>query len=228
MKQELVEWLDRDLPVQLAVLFTAEADRRDTRFALGAVAGLLVLDPPLTAISMVWESHDLRVIVTRLVQKADLLVGDELHHVLDLGLYDATLNALFTALWDARFEHREGNSATGAIEALVQKSFPMPEPATLSNLPWVTQDVALFWLTLAKQNGIIDRVVVWVTLDVAGDSASLLHLHQLILSAERWASLGSPLRLLIGLVEGARVLEQLAGHPLSEKLQESLIDFTPT
>jgi len=219
MKSELFEWLERRTPVHLSVIFPTEDARRDSRFILAAVRNLLVLDPPLGALPTLWRSaHDLRALVTRLVRARDLVVGEELQQVIDRGLYNTTLETTFSGLWDARFDHAETQDAADAIELLVSSSYPMTDGAT-----WVKHDMALFWLTLASQNGVIDRAVAWLPLDAPECTDGLDNLYQFILSAERWAALGSPLRFLIGLLEGTNTLERLEGHPLSGKLQESLV-----
>jgi hypothetical protein len=226
MKPELSEWLERGHPVHLSVLFTTDHLRRKCRFDFAAVTGLMVLDTPLPSISTPWTPHNLQVLITRLVEKAEFIVGEELQQVLDLGLYNAALNVLFSDLWEARFGYTEGGGAEKAvIDDLIQKSFPLVEGSTLASLPlsWVQHDIALFWMTLAKQNGILDRVVAFVPIDTTDDRDSLHHLHQFILSTERWAALGSPLRFLTALIESSGLFERLEGHPLLAKLQDSLV-----
>lgn len=220
MKRELTDWLDRrGAPLHLSVLFPSNDARRESRFILATIPKLLTLEPPLGSLSRLWPSaHALQMLVTPLVRKRELVVGEDLQHVIDRGLYNTALEATFSRLWDARFEHAEGRDAADAIETLVACCYPMADKTT-----WVQHDMALFWLTLAAQNELIDQAVAWVPLDSKGNAEGWEELYQLVLSAERWAALGSPLRILVGLVEGARTLEALEGHPLSAKLQDSLI-----
>lgn len=124
----------------------------------------------------------------------------------------------FSNLWDARFEYAETKDASLAVERLVASCYPMAD-----NAAWVRHDMALFWLTLATQNDLIDQAVAWVPFDVASGPEGWEQLYRLILSGERWAALGSSLRCLVGLVHGSRTFETLGEHPLAAKLQESCI-----
>ncbi len=216
---ELAEWLARRAHPYLSVLFPSSDARRDSRFALAAIPKLLILEPPLDELSRLWSSaHDLRVLISSLVRERELVVGEDLQQVIDRGLYNTALETTFSGLWDARFEYVETQDASDATERLVAGCYPMADSTA-----WVRHDVALLWLTLAAQNELIDHAVAWVPLDANRNAEGWGQLYQLLLSVERWAALGSPLRLLIGLVEGARTLEVLEGHPLSAKLQEHLL-----
>lgn len=220
MKRELTDWLGRRAPIHLSVLFPTDDARRDCRFVLAAIQNLLILDPSPDKLSTLWPSaRDLQVLIARLVRKRELLVGEDLQQVLDRGLYNTALEATFSGLWDARFEYTETQDASQAIERLVAGCYPMTDSTA-----WVRHDMALFWLTLAAQNDLLDQAVAWVPLDVSGSVERWDQIYQLLLSAERWAPLGSTLRFLIGLVEGTRALESLEGHPLSAKLRESLVN----
>src|SRR5687767_14826266 len=127
MKPELNDWLLRDHPVHLSVLCATDELRREECRSVVTSSTDTVLVIALASVDSIvtlWQwSPMFEQLIRRLVQKDELIVGEELQHVLDLGLYSSTLNVLFSDLWDARFAHVEGSGAEPAIDSLLHRSF---------------------------------------------------------------------------------------------------------
>lgn len=126
--------------------------------------------------------------IIRLIQAADLSIGDDLQQVLDDGLYNPRLGALFEILWIARFEQAEHRDNDASVRELLRATFEDPSPLTRN-------DAILFWLTLLGQNEAPGIPIILVLTCVSPDPS----VPAFIRSAEQWAGLGSPLRIVTGL-----------------------------
>lgn len=122
--------------------------------------------------------------VALLVRTRELVIGDDLQQVLDDGLYNPRLGALFETLWVARFEHAEHRDNEASVRELLQATFTDPSPL-------LRNDVILFWLTLLAQNEAPPSQVLLLLTCPTPDPA-------FIRAAEHWAGLGSPVRVITG------------------------------
>jgi len=114
-----------------------------------------VLTTTTVAVTSGKFSHVLRVLlpyiemsINSLIRIKYLTVGDALQSVVDQGLYNPRLSALFDRLWNARLEHAEERPVDAFMDSLLETT--LEESETLRN------DALLFWLTLLSQNYPLD------------------------------------------------------------------------
>jgi hypothetical protein len=128
----------------------------------------------------------IEIFIDSLVRVADLVIGDDLQQVLDLGLYNPRLGVLFETLWAARFEHLEHRDFSAPFLELTKTTFD--DPSAL-----IRNDALLFWLTLLRQNdATTTRQVILVIRSPGGLDPAMC---AFVRAAEHWISLGSPVRI---------------------------------
>lgn len=131
----------------------------------------------------------IEIFIDRLIRAPDLSISDDLQQLLDLGLYNPRLGALFEVLWVARFEHLEQYDREGSVRELLKTTFEDPSPL-------IRIDALLFWLTLVRQNhASASQVILLLTSPVGFDAG----MASFIRAAEHWESLGSPVRVVTDL-----------------------------
>ena len=153
---------------------------------------------------------DLGTLLQGLVEVPSLLVDEPLSITLDK---DRALLSAFDGLWSARFDFWEGRSQEEVSRALTDLIGP-PANANL--------DEILLWLTLARQNGILDRYV----LPIDGLGGKLIverqeELSKLILLVSAWVRLGGPLGLVFGIDE--KEVSSLGSTQLGQRLLQALV-----
>jgi hypothetical protein len=164
-----------------------------------------------------------------LAARNELLLSPDLTQLLDFGYF--RVSEAFKVLWEVRFLHEEGQAdeAEFLMQALAEWSVGHPlsnadhirvlsgagvkEPVTT---PEDRYDMILLWLTLARSNGILDRIVLpYDGFERAQDNEEKIsELSDLIQATDRWATMGCPL----GIVVGVQDLQ------LPQRLKELLLD----
>jgi hypothetical protein len=144
------------------------------------------------------------------VRLEEFVIDEPLRSTLDRG---GLLTEVFQALWEIRFLFDEGSVVEPFVRYLtdwiVDPKPPGPILRTINikrPLPRHQRlEMFFFLLTLAKQNGNLDRAVLTidgletlVELPSKTRRARLRELSKLTSTAKKWAALGSPLGLLIG------------------------------
>lgn len=150
-------------------------------------------------------------ILRELIETPELVVDKTLETVIDNGFM--RVHEGFKILWEARFLAMEG--AQDQVERIIQAltrwtagclteyergSLEVAGGQGVQSLLTSTPDrydVLLMWLTLARDNGQFDRII--LPLDGLEDATDRVpELLDLLQAVERWTPLGSPLGLLLG------------------------------
>jgi hypothetical protein len=186
--EDLDATLDSDVPIVLVL----ENVDNDTTARLRRRQPLLLIDLETCDMADLVEAlrPHIQTLIDRLIRAPDLHIGDDLQQVLDLGLYNPRLGSLFETLWVARFEHAEQRDRDRSVRDLLRATFEDPSPL-------VRNDALLFWLTLLRQNvaSTTGQVLLLLTNPAGLDEP----LAAFIRSAEHWATLGSPVRVVTDL-----------------------------
>ncbi len=169
----------------------------------------------------VWE------LLWGLIAVENFVIEEPLRGLIDQPFY--LVHDVHRALWEARFLAREHESHV-PVEVFVETflRWVLNEPLTVSDRAALSQigvrrvvgteqeqlDVFLFLLTLAGQNGLLNRAVLYFDkLERALDGAGrpiLRQLHTLVLTGERWTKLGNcPLGVIVGFSAQTRDRTQL-------------------
>lgn len=125
-------------------------------------------------------------LIDRLIRIDELVISDNLHDVLDRGLYNPRLSDLFEKLWFARFQHVEMQNPQQQLGELMKETFEEGTPALRS-------DAVLFWLTLMGQNYRLYPGQLTMIVQERLDA----DLVQFLLMSETWHAQGCPLRTLV-------------------------------
>lgn len=125
-------------------------------------------------------------LIDRLIRIDDLAVTDDLHYLIDQGLYNPQLGDLFEDLWMARFEHSEQRTLDTVLQRLLARTF---DGGAVSS----RCDALLFWFALMGQNYTIGpgKMNLIVGTPPDGDMTLFFSL------SEVWQAYGSPLRILV-------------------------------
>lgn len=176
--------LDRDQPVLLQVV-TIDEKVRDILRRRRPLLFVETLSGDMTVIVDALRPH-VEILIDRLIRAPDLVIGDDLQQVIDLGLYNPKLGLLFETLWLARFEFSEHRDFTTHLVELVRTTF--------DDHPLIRNDALLFWLTLLRQNEgtAAGQVILMIARPAAGLDAAT---ETFIRAAEHWEPLGSPVRI---------------------------------
>lgn len=175
--------LDREGPIVIAL---SPFDPDLVRTTIRARCPILLVEVAtgvLTETLAALRPH-VEILIDRLVQIEDLVVGQDLQQVLDVGVYNPRLGSLFELLWTARFERREGRDPTHIVKDLWRLTFDEASPL-------LRNDAVLFWLSLLRQNDSPAQVILIVTSATGFDP----DMQSFVRAAEHWASLGAPLRI---------------------------------
>lgn len=153
----------------------------------------------------------------------ELTLNSEVSQLLDRGFFRVT--DAFKILWEVRFLYEEGedekaDALTLALaEWSVGRALQDPEQLrVMASLGFEDEvasnadryDMIFLWLTLARYNGILDRII--LPFDgferASQDEGKIAELEELLQAAERWSSLGCPLGIVIG-IENLNVSKRL-------------------
>lgn len=148
-----------------------------------------------------------------LAARKELTLSTEVTRLLDRGFFRVT--EAFKLLWEVRFlldegdddqaedlmailaEWSVGHASKNAEHLRRMANLGVSNPA-LANAE--RYDMIFLWLTLARSNGVLDRII--LPFDgfekASQDEGKVAELEELILAAERWAALGCPLGIVVG------------------------------
>lgn len=158
-----------------------------------------------------------------LAARKELTLNSEVAQLLDRGFFRVT--DAFKILWEVRFLYEEGEEekAETLLHALAEwsvgRTLQDPEQIRLmTSLGFEAEvasnadryDMIFLWLTLARSNKILDRII--LPFDgfekASQDEGKIAELEELLQAAERWASLGCPLGIVVG-IENLNVSKRL-------------------
>jgi hypothetical protein len=225
-KEALRQWVDQlgTKDCQVAVVVEAlQVSQRASVYSMLAKNDVHSIALDKSHLSFEWDRMSFRdnvlsrmdwqQVISGLLDGVTLYTEDDLRSVIDRGFTHGC--AVLQALWTAKYMKEEGKTrevdvlvralakwTQGRQDALLQEESEALASLDLPAVPDTVEryDVFLLWLTLAKHNDLLDRVIlVFDGFDrVETDATRCGEMDTFLRVAASWAALGSPLGVAIG------------------------------